>query len=270
MDIWRRYHALIENYARMVRGGGRWDELGLVLNRAITSLSYDLVVLQANYVIDRGLRGEEALRVFWDEATKILEEVTSAWRAICEQLAVTFEDDAKETKEREQPFHRVRDDLRRLLHDMPPEAAGEIALAADTAAEARVAEPEHNSATTRERQSPSHQATSESPEAILESGVAGGTPTPDADRPANEVPGYVDDIEKRKAERRRLRDDYKAECRRKGLKVTDEMIAEAACKTWHSRFQVQKWLACDSDYDGEPDRLIRKVFADKPHLQSIP
>jgi hypothetical protein len=70
----------------------------------------------------------------------------------------------------------------------------------------------------------------------------------------------------RKAERKKLRDDYKAECKRSGVSVTDEMIAEAASRRWHSRANIQKWLACDPKYDGDPDRLIRKVFRDKPHL----
>jgi len=70
----------------------------------------------------------------------------------------------------------------------------------------------------------------------------------------------------RKAERTAARDAYKAKCRAAGVKVTDNMIAEAANPKWHSRTQVQKWLVCDPRYDGEADRLIRKVFTEKPHL----
>src|SRR5262249_20851115 len=40
------------------------------------------------------------------------------------------------------------------------------------------------------------------------------------------------DIESQKAERKRLRDAYKAECKRAGVRVTDEMIAHAASKNW--------------------------------------
>jgi hypothetical protein len=116
--IWRGYYALVENYVLMVRGGGRWDELDVVLHHAITGLSYDLATLQANYVIARGLRGDEAMRVFWEEATEILEEVTSAWLAIRERLGVTVEDEAKGSSDLQRPFHRVRDDLRHLLHDL--------------------------------------------------------------------------------------------------------------------------------------------------------
>ena len=69
-----------------------------------------------------------------------------------------------------------------------------------------------------------------------------------------------------KKERRALRDVYKSECKQYGKRVTDEMIAEAATSTWHNRTAIQKWLACDPRYNGEPDRLIRNVFARKPHL----
>jgi hypothetical protein len=144
-DIWRGYHTLIENYVRMVRGGGRWDGLDVVLHHAIAGLSYDLAVLQANHVIGRGLRGDEAMRVFWDERAELLEEVTSAWRAIRERLGVTVEDEVKESMDMERPFHRVRDDLRRLLHDLPAEAAGEIApKVTDTGAagQATITQPE--------------------------------------------------------------------------------------------------------------------------------
>jgi hypothetical protein len=81
------------------------------------------------------------------------------------------------------------------------------------------------------------------------------------------TPGGVGpNINGRKAERKKLRDDYKAECKQSGVKVTDEMIAEAANPRWHSRANIQKWLACDPKYDGVPDGKIRKVFRDKPHL----
>jgi hypothetical protein len=46
--------------------------------------------------------------------------VISIWRASCERLGVTFEDDTEEVKNLAQPFHRVRDDLRRLLSKLPP------------------------------------------------------------------------------------------------------------------------------------------------------
>jgi hypothetical protein len=115
-NVWRGYHALIEDSETR---GMAWAGRPQKLDFAITCLCYDLAVLQANYLIDRGLRGDEAMRVFRDEAAALLEEVTSSWRASCERLAVTFDDDTVEVKDLAQPFHRVRDDLRRLLHGLP-------------------------------------------------------------------------------------------------------------------------------------------------------
>jgi hypothetical protein len=115
--VWRGHDVLIANYERL---GMAWADRHEKFNSATAGLSYDLAVLQANYVIDRELRGEEAMRVFRDEVAEILEEVTSSWRASCERLAVTFEDDTEELKDLAQPFHRVRDDLRRLLSQLPP------------------------------------------------------------------------------------------------------------------------------------------------------
>jgi ribosome-binding protein aMBF1 (putative translation factor) len=114
--VWRGYHVLIENFGRM---GMAWADRHEKLNSATAGLSYDLTVLQANYVVDRGLRGDEAMRTFRDEAAALLEEITSSWRASCERLAVTFEDDTEELKDLAQPYHRVRDDLRRLLAELP-------------------------------------------------------------------------------------------------------------------------------------------------------
>ena len=84
--------------------------------------------------------------------------------------------------------------------------------------------------------------------------------------------GVGPDINGRKSERKKLRDDYKAECKQAGVRLTDEMIAMAANprtstkKGWTTRDPIQKWLQCDPKYDGEYDRLIRKLFRNKPHL----
>jgi hypothetical protein len=78
-------------------------------------------------------------------------------------------------------------------------------------------------------------------------------------------------VEGREA-RKVLRDAYKAECKKAGVKVTDEMIAKTANPHtatnlgWTSRANIQKWLACHPKYDGRPDRMIRKVFSERPHL----
>ncbi|MGA2117525.1 MAG: hypothetical protein ABSH56_22530 [Bryobacteraceae bacterium] len=119
--VWQGYHILIANCERLAREGMAWANRHEKLNFAIAGLSYDLALLEANYVIDRGLRGDEAMRTFRDESAELLEEVTSSWRASCERLAITFDDDAEEVKNLAQPFHGVRDDLRRLLRELPPE-----------------------------------------------------------------------------------------------------------------------------------------------------
>jgi hypothetical protein len=82
--------------------------------------------------------------------------------------------------------------------------------------------------------------------------------------------GY--NIQAERAERKKLRNDYVAACKLDGVKVTDEMIAKAANpgtpnrNGWNTRDSIQKWLQCNPNYDGRPDRMIRDVFKKKPHL----
>jgi hypothetical protein len=116
--VWRAYDALIDN---LETRGMAWADPQQKLEFAVAALSFDLAVLHANYIIDRGMRGDEAMHIFRGEAAELLEEVTSSWRASCDRLAVTFEDDIEEVKNLAQPFHRVRDDLRRLLRELPAE-----------------------------------------------------------------------------------------------------------------------------------------------------
>jgi hypothetical protein len=116
--VWRGYHILVEQYKTA------WANVSERFAYAIAGLSYDLAVLQANYVIDQGLCEDEAMRVFRDEAAELLEEITSSWRANCQRLDITFdEDDIQESKALAQPFHWVRDDLRRLLAEFPTPAS---------------------------------------------------------------------------------------------------------------------------------------------------
>jgi hypothetical protein len=119
--VWRGFHVLIEDLERLgIKSGTIRREK---LDFAIGSLTYDLAVLQANYAIDRRLRGEDAVRAFQAEVAELMEEVTSSWRASCERLAVTLGDETEEVRSLAQPFHRVRDDLRRLLHSLPSNAS---------------------------------------------------------------------------------------------------------------------------------------------------
>jgi hypothetical protein len=93
---------------------------------------------------------------------------------------------------------------------------------------------------------------------------------------ASETAPETNNLEARKAERNKLRDDYKAESKRAGVIVTDEMIAKAANppkgknRGWTSRTHIHKWMACHPKYDGRNDQLIRAVFLNKPHLEPAP
>jgi hypothetical protein len=59
--------------------------------------------------------------------------------------------------------------------------------------------------------------------------------------------------------------EYKRECRRAGVKVTDEMIAQAANKNWSDRTMVAKFKDCTAK-DVAVD-LIMRVLREKPHLK---
>ncbi len=112
-----KYNSRIDTCAKQ-----DWESLQIrrkELNFAIEAMSYDLAVLQAKCVIDRGLRRNEAMTAFQDEAAECLKEITSVWMASCAQLTVAFENEAEELKELAEPFHRVGDDLRRLLGELP-------------------------------------------------------------------------------------------------------------------------------------------------------
>jgi hypothetical protein len=128
-NVWEGYYAKIGNLEN------RRTELAdrqRTLVFAVTCLSYDLAVLQANYVIDRGLRGDEAARLYRDEVKSLLEEVSSTWRASCGRLAVTIAQDLA------QPFRRVQDDFRRLLVGLPAAPRAEEQMLTPAALTARV------------------------------------------------------------------------------------------------------------------------------------
>lgn len=114
LDYWgayvrRGYHVVIANCCE--RSGPIWAKRHEKLKRAIRGLSSDLAVLQASYVISRGLRGEEAIQAFQNESAELLQEVTSEWRSSCERLAVMFEDDTEQVKNLAKPFDDIRNDL---------------------------------------------------------------------------------------------------------------------------------------------------------------
>ncbi len=60
--------------------------------------------------------------------------------------------------------------------------------------------------------------------------------------------------------RRELLDAYKRETKRHRIRVNHEMLAHQIKPSWNSRAQIDKWLACHPNYNGEHDRLIRKFL----------
>lgn len=60
---------------------------------------------------------------------------------------------------------------------------------------------------------------------------------------------------------------YKSEGAGIGIRITDKMIAEAACETWHDRTPVQRWKRNDPRCTPGDDYRIRAVLKAKPHLK---
>jgi hypothetical protein len=69
------------------------------------------------------------------------------------------------------------------------------------------------------------------------------------------------------AERRALLQAYKTEGSRHGVRITDQMVAEEACPTWHDRTPVQRWKRNDPRCTKADDAKIRAVLLKKPHLK---
>jgi hypothetical protein len=141
--IWHGYDTLIDNYVflGMSTSANRHEKL----NSAIDGLSYDLAVLQANYVVDRGLRGEAVIRAYRDESAELLNpKVIASWRASCERLSIIF-DDQTEDGDLTQAFQRVGDGLRQLLPNLPP-ASGSPESTEATGAGITSAEPTNTAA----------------------------------------------------------------------------------------------------------------------------
>jgi hypothetical protein len=130
LDYWKAhivsgYNSLIDNYARL--GMGSWANRHEKLNQTVRGLSYDLAVLQANYVLDQGFAAEKAMQIFRHESVELLREVTSLWRTGCERLTTSFSNPSGEIKGLAKPFQRVSDDLRQLLALLPErKLAGDV------------------------------------------------------------------------------------------------------------------------------------------------
>jgi len=59
----------------------------------------------------------------------------------------------------------------------------------------------------------------------------------------------------------------KAEGKKLGITITDEMIAEAARPSWHDRTPVQRWKRNDSRSTPGDDAAIQRVLKLRPHLK---
>jgi hypothetical protein len=92
------------------------------MRRSILGLSYDLAVLQANYIIDRGLRGDAAFRMFQDESAGLIESVRKFGREGSKLLGLSYGRQEKEGVDPTKPFREVGEDLRHLTSAMPAEA----------------------------------------------------------------------------------------------------------------------------------------------------
>ncbi len=69
------------------------------------------------------------------------------------------------------------------------------------------------------------------------------------------------------AERKAALQAYKDEGRARGIRITDLMVARAACATWHDRTMVKRWKANDPRCTPADDAKIRAVLKNKPHLK---
>jgi hypothetical protein len=102
-----------------------WEERDDKLGEAIAGLIYDLAVLEANSVIDLGLRGDGAAQAFRRRVEDLREQVTSEWRASCARLAITAREEDERWKAWLGALERVGRDLQSLQPYLPqpgPEA----------------------------------------------------------------------------------------------------------------------------------------------------
>jgi hypothetical protein len=97
-------------------------------------LSYDVAVLQANYIIDSGLRGEDAMRAFEHEADQLVEKVQQLWRTTATRWGLSWRKLEAQGTDLGKPFREVCADLRELIFsafmvaDAPPHNAADPAV----------------------------------------------------------------------------------------------------------------------------------------------
>jgi hypothetical protein len=136
--IWDSFASSVEQLASSLREKRRWvDEDGKkhvqpkedirqrakkrveqrtkLLDAWILGLSYDVAVLQANYVIDRGFQTESAMRTFARESAELVEKVGLSWRTSCKRLGLSWKKQERRGADLAKPFQEVAADLRHLL-----------------------------------------------------------------------------------------------------------------------------------------------------------
>jgi hypothetical protein len=107
-------------------------------------LTYDVAVLQANYIIDRGLRGEGAIRAFEFESTELAEKIRQWWRAASKQWGLSWKKQEKKGVDFGKPFREVGADFRELIFsafpagEQPPGKAAGDPVVSDSSRESPV------------------------------------------------------------------------------------------------------------------------------------
>jgi hypothetical protein len=103
------------NDAARLRVRERVEKRTELLSAWILGLSYDLAVVQANYIIDRGLRAEEAIRAFELESSGLVERVRQAWRDSAKKWGLSWKKLEQLGTDFAKPFREVGADLRELI-----------------------------------------------------------------------------------------------------------------------------------------------------------
>ena len=67
-------------------------------------MSYDLGVLLANYIIDRGLRGDAAIRAFASESVELIDGMERAWHEGSRRLGLSWRKQEREGTTSEHQF----------------------------------------------------------------------------------------------------------------------------------------------------------------------
>jgi hypothetical protein len=129
----------------------RSDNLYAGMKRWIRGLSYDLAVLQANYIIDRGLRVEAAVRMFQDESNDLIESVRVFWRESSKRLGLSYRKQEKECVDLAKPFREVSEDLRHLTSAVPTETHSGRGVVANPNPQSKVATSRQGVTTAKKR-----------------------------------------------------------------------------------------------------------------------